>query len=256
MEKQAKAIMLEYPNYNSLCLKVIGESLFARGQYEEAKSHYVTVTEKNPKLAWAHHGIALCEMKLGNIQAAIENSIKTTQLSHHFLSAYDLLAEAQEQLKEYEAAQATMIEVIGISPYSIDRAENLGRLSTQIQDWENAEQGYSRAVRLSRDTNEEKVERYYSHLQSITSLIESGDQSPKLAERFQRSLTRLRTIGKDNPTVITNSFRAEINQKLTRDYREEAIKSWKEWNDLIAKGYAASIPEAQQKVIKMRLGLL
>lgn len=256
MEKQAKEIMLEHPNFNSLCLKIIGESLFDRGRYKDAKSHYVTVTKKHPKLAWAHHGVALCDMKLGDTQSAIENLIKTTQLSRHFLSAYDLLAEAQEQLKEYQAAQAAMIEVIEISPYSIERAEKLGRLSARIQDWENAEQGYSRAVRLSRDTSEEKVERYYNHLQSITNLIESGDQSPKLAERFKRSLIRLRTIGKDSPIVITNSFRAEINQNLTRGYREEAIKSWKQWNSLIDKGYASPITEAQEKIIKKRLGLL
>ncbi|WOD07881.1 hypothetical protein [Marinomonas sp. GJ51-6] len=43
-------------------------------------------------------------MKLGNIAATIKKSEDTINLSRYFLSAYDLLADAQESLGNLEAA--------------------------------------------------------------------------------------------------------------------------------------------------------
>lgn len=255
IEEQAKEIMLKYPKYAGRCLKIIGESLCAQLRYKAAKKHYSMAIASNPKLAWAHHGMALCEMKLGNTVAAVKILEETTEMNRHFLSAYDLLAEVQEKIGKYEAARDTMIKVIDISPYSIKRAENLARLSTRVEDWESAEKGYNLAIKLSHDTNNENVERYYYHLQTITNLTEGGIESPKLIDRFKRSLARLRYLGKDNPIVITNSFRAEVNQQLSREHRNEALKSWKQWNELINKGHASQITETQQKIIKKRLNL-
>ena len=256
MEKQAKEIMMEHPKYTSRCLQIIGESLCSQQRYKEAKKYYSAVLKNNSKTAWAYHALALCEIKLGSHKAATEHLIKAIELSRHFLSAYDLLAESQEKSGEHKSARDTMIKVIEISPYSIKRAENLARLSARIEDWEHAEKGYNLAIKLSYDTNKEKVERYYHHLQAITNLVESGIELPKLAEKFKRSLIRLRNLGKDNPIIITNSFRAEINQQLSRGYKKEALKSWKQWNSYIDKGHASPITDIQEKTIKKRLSLL
>ncbi|MBJ7537407.1 response regulator [Marinomonas sp. C1424] len=256
MEVKAKEIMLQQPHFGSLCLKIIGESLFARKRYKEAKRHYMQVTREHVNFAWAHHGVALCEMKLGNTLAAIDNLNTTIKLSRHFLSAYDLLADAQEKLGNYEAAQAAMLTVLQVSPYSIERSERLGKLSNRLQDWKNTEHAYARILRLARDTSEEKVEHYYNYLHAITNLIENGDTSSKLVEKFRRALTRLRSLGKGNPIVVSNSFRAEVQQYLSRDHQGEAIKSWQQWNQMIEKGIAAPIKDTQVKVIKHRLGLL
>jgi CheY-like chemotaxis protein len=256
MEAQAKAIMTQHPNLASQCLKIIGESLYARGRYKDAKSHYMLIIQKNKNLAWAHFGIALCELKLGAVVAAIKKLEHTITLSRHFLSAYDLLADAQESLDNLEAAQAAMISVLEVSPRSFERALRLAQISTQLEDWSTAENGYSRLLRLTRDTSHEQVEYYYDYLKCLTNMMAVGSDNSKLADKFKRTLIRLRSFGKTNPSALSNSFRIEIQQYLTRDHLGEAVKSWKQWNRLIKSGQASPLSDAQKHTLKKRLGLL
>lgn len=256
METQAKNIMAQYPHFASQCLKIIGESLYARGRYKDAKSHYMLIIQKSKNLAWAHFGIALCELKLGTVAAAVKKLEQTINLSRHYLSAYDLLADAQGQLGNLEAAQAAMMGVLEVSPRSSERALRLAQISMQLEDWPSAEQAYSRVIRLTRETSHEKVEYYYDYLKCLTNMMTSGADNSKLADKFKRTLIRLRTFGKTNPAAISNSFRVEIQQYLARDHVNEAIKSWKQWNRLIKSGHASPLSEAQKYTLKKRLGLL
>ena len=256
MEAQAKAVMLQYPHFASQCLKIIGESLYARGRYKDAKSHYMLIIQKSKNLAWAHYGIALCELKLGTVAAAIKKLEHTIALSRHYLSAYDLLADAHEDLGNLEDAQAAMIRVLEVSPRSTERALRLAQISMQLNDWPTAEQAYSKVIRLTRETSHEKVEYYYEYLKCLTNIMANSSDNSKLAEKFKRTLIRLRTFGKANPAAISNSFRVEIQQYLTRDHVGEAIKSWKQWNRLIKSGQATPLTDAQKHTLKKRLGLL
>jgi CheY-like chemotaxis protein len=256
MEAQAKAIMTQHPNLASQCLKIIGESLYARGRYKDAKSHYMLIIQKSKNLAWAHFGIALCELKLGVVVAAIKKLEHTITLSRHFLSAYDLIADAQESLDNLEAAQAAMISVLEVSPRSFERALRLAQISMQLEDWSTAENGYSRLLRLTRATSHEQVEYYYDYLKCLINMMAVGSDNSKLADKFKRTLIRLRSFAKANPSALSNSFKIEIQQYLTRDHLGEAIKSWKQWNRLIKSGQASPLSEAQKHTLKKRLGLL
>ncbi|WP_353667818.1 response regulator [Marinomonas sp. THO17] len=256
MAAQAKDIMEQYPHYTNQCLKIIGESLYARGLYKDAKSHYMLVVKNHKNLAWAHFGIAQCEMQLGAVGAAIQKLEETINLSRHFLSAYDLLADAQEDQGDLIEAQQTIKRVLEVSPRSNDRCLRLAELSAQVNDWETAEHAYSRIIRLTRDTINEKVEYYYEYLKCLTNLMKESGDSAKLADKFKRSLVRLRSFGKANPAAISNSFRIEIQQYLARDHLGEAIKSWQHWNRLIESGQASPLSEAQEHTLKKRLGLL
>jgi hypothetical protein len=83
-----------------------------------------------------------------------------------------------------------------------------------------------------------------------------GSDNSKLADKFKRTLIRLRSFGKTNPSALSNSFRIEIQQYLTRDHLGEAVKSWKQWNRLIKSGQASPLSDAQKHTLKKRLGLL
>ncbi len=253
---QAKEVMTVHKPYGSLCLKAIGEALYAKGEYKAAKTHYMLITQKHKNLAWAYFGIAQCEMALGAFAGAAKNLETTVNLSRHFLSAYDLLADAYEKLNQLNDAQQALRTVLEVSPRSPERSKRLGDISAKLKDWYTAEQAYSRVIRLSRETAEEHVEMYYDHLQSITNLIASGDESKTLNEKFKRSLVRLRIIGKASPTAVTNSFRIEVQQYVTRNHLGEAIKTWKNWHRLIQEGRASPLTQAQEMTLKKKLGLL
>lgn len=255
METLAKDIMAQHPNYTSQCLKVIGESLHARGQYKDAKRHYMLIIQKNKNLAWAHFGVALCELKLGNTAAAIKRLEDTINLSRYFLSAYDLLTDILEDLGNLEAAQSVLTKVIEVSPRAIDRFVRLAQISMTMKDWATAEQAYSRVIRLTRETALEKAEYHYDVLKCLTHLMESAEDNVKFAEKFKRILIRLRAFGKTNPAVISNSFRLEIQQYLARNHQEAAVKSWMQWNHLINAKQASPLTDAQTYTLEKRLGL-
>ncbi|UTW00746.1 response regulator [Marinomonas rhizomae] len=257
MEVLAKEVMSQHPQFVNQCLKIIGESLYARGFYKEAKKHYMLIIHKNKNLAWAYYGIALCELKLRTVISAVKKLEETISLSRHFLSAYDLLADALVHLKNLEAAQAVMTSVLEVSPRSSDRILRLAQISAQLNDWPNAEQSFGRLIRLTRESNSEKVEHYYEYLKCLTNMMANdSDNSKQLADKFKRTLVRLRNFNKTNPAVVSNSFRIEIQQHLDRDHVGEAIKSWKQWNRLIELGQASQLTDAQQTTLKKRLGLL
>ncbi|MCZ2720683.1 response regulator [Marinomonas sp. 15G1-11] len=256
VELEAKKIMKKNPSYKNICSKIIGESLYSRGLYKEAKVHYLLILQQNKNLAWAYYGIAQCEFKLGAVAAAAKNLEQTITVSRHYLSAYDLLADAYEKLKQPENAQAALQKAIDVSPKALERSTRLGKLSQKVKDWETAELSFARVVRLARDSSYEKAEIYYDHLKSITDCLAHGIDNGKLMDRFKRSLIRLRTIGKQNPTAISNSYRLEVQQLLTRKYPEEAKKAWLMWHRLIVNGKASAISAAQEKTLKKMLGLL
>ncbi len=255
MNLHAKKVMKLHPHLKKQCLKSIGESLLLQKKYYEAKLHYLSVLEQDSEVCWAKYGTAICEIKLGNVFIAMQYLTDLTEFNKTFLSAYDALSELQIKLGRYEEAQSTLLDLIKLSPYSLKRVERLGTLSFKVKDWENVERAYSRIIYLTRDTSKEKINYYYSHLQSINYLIDKGEISPKLTEKFKRSLTKLRSLGKENPTVISNSYRVEIHQYLGRNYKSEAIKSWQKWDELMKKGHASPVKESQRIDIKNRLGL-
>jgi CheY-like chemotaxis protein len=255
VEIEAKRIMQEMPVFKNLCTKIIGESLFSRDMFKEAKVHYLLTLQQNKNLAWAYCGIAQCEMKLGAMAAAAKNLEQTISLSRHYLSAYDLLADSYEKLEQPENAQLALKKAIEVSPKALERSTRLGKLSQQVKDWETAELSFARVVRLARDSSYEKVEIYYDHLKSITDCLNNGIENTKLMDRFKRSLTRLRVIGKQDPSAVSNSFRLEVQQLLTRKYPEEAKKTWQAWHRLILNNKATPITAAQEKALKRMLGL-
>ncbi|WP_417505990.1 response regulator [Marinomonas gallaica] len=254
--EEAKYVMSKHAPHASLCLKSIGEALFAKGEYKQAKTHYMLITQKHKNLAWAYYGIAQCEMEMEQYAGAAKNLQTTINLSRHFLSAYDLLADAYEKLEDLEQAQAILRSVLEVSPRSPERSKRMGDISAKLNDWASAEQAYGRVIRLNRDTINETVDMYYDHLQAITNLINSGEEGKTLNDKFKRSLTRLRIIGKASPVSVTNSFRIEVQQYVTRNHMGEAIKTWHNWNRLIADGKASPLSEGQEYSLKKRLGLL
>ncbi|QUX95030.1 hypothetical protein C0J08_06200 [Marinomonas sp. CT5] len=255
MESKAREVMAEHPQYSSLCLKAIGEALISRKEFKAAKIHYLRVLKNNPDISWAHFGIAECDINLKQPLEAVKSLEKTISLTRHFLPAYDTLANTQEKLKDFKGAQKTIMASLDVTPRSLGRAKRLGKLSVQLKDWKVAEQAYLRVIRLTKDTQHEKIEYYYEHLKCLIALQESTENAPQVTEKLERSLTRLRMLGRDDPVVITNSFRIEVQYHLNRERVKDAIKSWKEWKKLIDSGKASPLTLEQEHTIKKKLAL-
>ena len=255
MESKARAIMAKHPKYTSLCLKTIGEALLSKKEYKAAKIHYMRVLKNNQEVSWAYFGVAQCDLCLKQPLSAVASLEKAIGISRHLLPAYDALSDAQEELGNLKGAQKAMIDSLEITPRSLARTKRLGKISVRLKDWKIAEQAYSRVIRLTKDTQYEKIEYYYEHLKCLIAIQENDNQAPQTAEKLKRSLARLRTLGKDDPIVVSNSFRVEVQQHLNRERKSDAVKSWKIWKQLILSGKASSITNEQEQTLKRKLGI-
>lgn len=255
MEKQTKALVKQHPHFAIQCQKILCESLVARKKFKEAKSHYEKVIREKKEVAWAHYGLSICEIALGNVSAAKNCLEESVQQFRHFFSAYDLLSDVQRKLGDSKAAQKTMLTLCNESPYSLERAEKLGRISCELEDWRNAEFAYHRVIRLTADTKLEGTTHYYNYLQAAANLMKEGNDSTRLSESFKRSLSRLRVLGKGDPIVSSNSYRVEVQQYLNRSNMALAIQTWEKWNKKIKEGSASPISDAQRATIVKKLGI-
>ncbi|MGP3372511.1 hypothetical protein ACTVFP_22765, partial [Escherichia coli] len=158
-----------------------------------------------------------------------------------FLSAYDLLADAYEDLGNLEEAQATILNVLKASPRSSDRVLKLAQLSMHMKDWTTAEHAYARLIRLTRETSHEKVDYYYDYLKCLTNLLIIEPDNIKINDKFKRILYRLRSFGKTNPIAMSNSYRVEIQHYLANKNKSEAIRSWMQWQQLMKSGEATQL---------------
>ncbi|SBS35655.1 Chemotaxis protein CheY [Marinomonas spartinae] len=255
LERVAKAIIKHYPQYASQCLRVIGESIYQRGEYQSASAHYAKVLQRNHELAWAHFGMAQCHIKLNQLKQAIETLEQTIELNQYFFSAYDLLVDLYLELNQPKEAQEIIIKALLVSPRSYERSLRLGRISIDLEDWLTAEQALSKAIRSSKDNNSDTPALYYDYLKTITELIENDIEAPRLIEKFHRALTRLRKIGQNNPEVVTNSFRLEVQNLLARGLQKDAVKAWHTWGRRISMEEAEPLTPHQEITLKKMLGL-
>ena len=87
----------------------LAQSLAARGEWEEAGKIYRSVTEKHPRLAFAHYGLGRVEQARAGPAAAIDHYRRACELSEDFGSAHYALGLAYRDVGEEEQAQAQFV---------------------------------------------------------------------------------------------------------------------------------------------------
>jgi tetratricopeptide (TPR) repeat protein len=81
-----------------------GSKLFQDGKYKEAAEVFSTIVENIPEYAEAHFNLALCYVRMNDVDKAIPHLEKSIELKPDLTTAYGILGEAYLGKKEFEKA--------------------------------------------------------------------------------------------------------------------------------------------------------
>ncbi len=102
----------------------MGSALVNLRKWAEAKKSFETAVSIDSDDSSAYHGIAVCQLRLGNYYEAIDAALESIALMYHFPFAHYHLGEALVQIEEYERAAEALEVCLAMNP-SIGKARNL-----------------------------------------------------------------------------------------------------------------------------------
>lgn len=115
--------------------KLEGNTLFLKGQYEEALSQYEYALQHAPETpssieirSKCHANRAACFFKLGKFEDSIKECTKALELNPTYLKVLLRRAEAHEKLEHYEEAVADMTKVLELDPSHYEAKRAIVRL--------------------------------------------------------------------------------------------------------------------------------
>jgi len=156
--------------------KILGELLLSERRFEQALALYREFdAEKRP--LWAAMGLAHAYFGLQHIDAAEQLLVDIIDSHHYCVDAHDLLAKVYEARDQIEQAQHTLATAVKISPMSVTRQREMGRVSTLSGDETIATHAYRSALRHSRNSCQEKPEDYIHLAASLHRLAQREDKS-------------------------------------------------------------------------------
>jgi predicted AlkP superfamily phosphohydrolase/phosphomutase/tetratricopeptide (TPR) repeat protein len=117
-----RKLLSVYPRSKQLNLNM-GRAYINLKNWEDARKAFETTVSIDPDDSTAHHGIAICQLRLGNYYEAINAALESIALVYHFPFAHYHLGEALYHIEEYERAAEAFEVCLAINP-SIGKARN------------------------------------------------------------------------------------------------------------------------------------
>lgn len=148
---------LAYPEFLPDIQRNTGDLLLQLGKFKEAEQHYLSIMRDKPA-PWARKGLGQALLEQGKLDDAARLANAVIQENPHFLSAYDLLANALEQQGKMADAQAVLQQAADAAPLNPERQKIVGEFAARKQDWPSAVRAFSKVMERRRGTSQSQVE--------------------------------------------------------------------------------------------------
>lgn len=132
--------------------------------------------------AWAWEGV----FATGRLQEAAVIFEALLQENERLTAAYDWLARTLQSLDQGQEAQEVLQRAVALSPQAILRQKALGELAMKNGDNAVAEQAFSQAVRLGRNSVY-KAPGIFANLARVKSRCGDGKSALKIVDTMERS---------------------------------------------------------------------
>lgn len=208
--------------YRLEILKIKSEALVKSAAYDEAQRLYEQILEER-ELPWAQFGIGKVHYYRKEYDEAAETFREVISNNEAFVSAYDWLAKAQEQLGDTAAAQVTLAEAIERSPKSLLRQRALADAAEKNEDYVTTEKARKKAVRVGKGSVL-KMASDYTGLAKV--LVKNNTAKDAL-----RVIDSIKYEFKDNPqadleaTITSSAVHAAMgNKQKSEEALEKSLK--------------------------------
>lgn len=250
----------DYPLATKLCLgvlkktprlrlpasRMLGQLLMRQKKFDEALKVYSQLLNER-SVSWAKLGQAICIYKLGDDEGALV-LLNQTLIDHPlYVQCHDWIARILLNQGNPLEAQVALEEAVKISPKSVLRQMELGRVAFENDDMAVAEPAFKYAVRLGRYSCHKSVKNYLQFARAAQTLLTNPKdrQTQNKANEAFRALDELKQDFADDENSL---FEASIIESRTHHNMENQSESQRcadEAEDQLAK---LSNPKTEYKI--------
>ena len=217
-------LLAEKNRYHSEIKKIYGELLVQQRAYDQAITLYQSFDESRRPL-WAQIGLAKSYLKKKEFDKA-EAVLNDVVNQHQFcVEAHDYLAQLYEMKGNLELAQHELSIALKMSPLSVGRQREMGKISAQAGDLNASVHAYRSALKHSKNSCHESAEDFINLSQSLTDLIEEQPSAAtKLGEEAVDTLKQMEKRYSKHPIYKMRSKLTEANLLDLQGKSEKAEK--------------------------------
>lgn len=194
------------------------EILYRSGEYEQSAEVYENVLSVR-EMPWARLGLGKVFFATGRLQEAAVIFEALLQENERLTAAYDWLARTLQSLDQGREAQEVLQRAVALSPQAILRQKALGELAMKNGDNAVAEQAFSQAVRLGRNSVY-KAPGIFANLARVKSRCGDGKSALKIVDTMEKEFK-----GADASPLHAAMARGVIHQNLG-DPAEAGVWMW------------------------------
>lgn len=207
----------ESPRHQVQALRLKAEAMLKLKHYEAAASVYRHIV-RIKELPWAMLGIGKALCLSGQPAEAKRQFSDVISRYPEAVEAYDWLAELLESEGDNESAQDILEKAVNISPRSVLRQVELGRLASKNRSWQKAEEAYRALISLAYDSYHKNPDNYIELANALQVKLDDT--------RSKESLTALVDV-----TNVLDQVRTEYKGDASIDFEATVFE---------AESYAAS----------------
>ncbi len=189
-----KSKMTSDSPFQRYCLQLLVELYWENGTPENALA-LLSSQSKEKSALWSQIALAKTHLQMNEFQQAIDTAQQILQSNRFNAEAYDILAEAQNKLKQGEEAVTAIKQAIKLSPYSLHRHFTACTIARENDDFVLAQESSLSIWQLSKRTIHQDVAHWCSYIRSILDAAERAEDK-KSKNRFQQEALLVMQRGK------------------------------------------------------------
>ncbi|PIO81912.1 hypothetical protein BSQ38_09845 [Pediococcus damnosus] len=225
------------------------------GKFETSMAYFEQIkdSDKTPDILF-QQGFVYLQLK--NYSSAIDMLMQLRDTNQDYVSLYPVLAEAQENNGDLDAAYRTIQEGLSYDEYNEDLFVQAARLATQLQKFDEAEHYLKKAIKINPEQMHAVVElsnlyiqqqRYQDNKDLLQPYIQENDLDPQIYWNTAVSEEHLENF-KEAQTAYQNAFPFFTNNA---DFLHAAVYFFRQvgsddWTVKALKAYLKLVPDDQE----------
>ncbi len=243
-------MIAEGHRYAADCLKIKGHLHFLLKQLKEASQVYESVLGKKP-VVWAKLGMAKTQLELKNYEAAEKVLNEVIDEDERYVEAHDMMSEVHLARGDTVAAQEAKARASQVSPKSVLRHRKLAELAEQNHDDETALKSHQQSIKWGSNSCHESEQDYFNYARKVSDVVKGDESSDSkvLIKNANSFLDRARKRYADRPDVAAQAQMVETQLHTAQGNDAAAQKSHakakKMYDELAAPPVEASLEMAR-----------
>lgn len=198
--------------YERRCYRLMGDCMFKKHKFSQAKEIYKKVLEERP-VEWASIGLGKSLMALNELEEAEKIFSDLIKQGTLCLEVHDCLSDIKSRRGDIEGAQRLLEDAIEISPNAIIRQQKLANISETNHDWDGAQKSFKKIIRLSNNSVYESPEHHFNFCRSISKEMNNSQNKPVAKIKEAQEVLKM----------AKRRFRGDVNIELQSDIVEAAV---------------------------------